>query len=121
MVDKKRVDGRTMDQIRPLSAEVDLLPRVHGSGMFTRGQTQVLTVCTLGTLNDSQELDTIDEETGKRYMHHYNMPGFSVGEAKPLRSPADGRSVTARSPSVRLFPCFPRLRNSPTPSAASLR
>ncbi|MGM9644852.1 MAG: polyribonucleotide nucleotidyltransferase, partial [Eubacteriales bacterium] len=85
--DKKRVDGRSMNQIRPLSAEVDILPRAHGSGLFTRGQTQVLTVATLGTLSEAQMLDGIDSETSKRYMHHYNMPGFSTGEAKAVRSP----------------------------------
>ena len=87
LVDKKRVDGRRMDQIRPLASEVGVLPRTHGSGLFTRGQTQVLTVATLGTLNEAQMLDGIDSETTKRYMHHYNMPGFSTGEAKPVRSP----------------------------------
>ena len=87
LVDKKRVDGRRMDQIRPLAAEVGLLPRVHGSGLFTRGQTQVMTAATLGTLSEAQMLDGIDNETSKRYMHHYNMPGFSTGEAKPVRSP----------------------------------
>ena len=87
LVDKKRVDGRRMDQIRPLAAEVGLLPRVHGSGLFTRGQTQVMTAATLGTLSEAQMLDGIDSETSKRYMHHYNMPGFSTGEAKPVRSP----------------------------------
>ena len=87
LVDKKRVDGRRMDEIRPLAAEVGLLPRVHGSGLFTRGQTQVLTIATLGTLSDGQKLEGLDEETGKRYMHHYNMPGYSTGEAKALRSP----------------------------------
>ena len=87
LVDKKRVDGRRMDQIRPLASEVGVLPRTHGSGLFTRGQTQVLTVATLGTLNEAQMLDGIDNETTKRYMHHYNMPGFSTGEAKPVRSP----------------------------------
>ena len=85
--DKKRVDGRRMDQIRPLGSEVGLLPRAHGSGLFTRGQTQVLTVATLGTLAEAQMLDGIDSETSKRYMHHYNMPGFSTGEAKSTRSP----------------------------------
>ncbi len=85
--DKKRVDGRTMNQIRGLAAEVDILPRAHGSGLFTRGQTQVLTVATLGTLSEAQMLDGIDSETSKRYMHHYNMPGFSTGEAKAVRSP----------------------------------
>ncbi len=87
LVDKKRVDGRRMDEIRPLNAEVALIPRVHGSGMFTRGQTQVLTVCTLGTLGEAQLLDDIDEQTEKRYIHHYNMPGFSTGEAKAARTP----------------------------------
>ncbi|MBQ2999238.1 MAG: polyribonucleotide nucleotidyltransferase, partial [Clostridia bacterium] len=87
LVDKKRVDGRRMDQIRPLGSEVGLLPRAHGSGLFTRGQTQVLTVATLGMLSEAQMLDGIDSETEKRYMHHYNMPGFSTGEAKATRSP----------------------------------
>ncbi len=87
LVDKKRVDGRRMDEIRPLNAEVALIPRVHGSGMFTRGQTQVLTVCTLGTLSEAQMLDDIDDQTEKRYIHHYNMPGFSTGEAKAARTP----------------------------------
>ena len=87
LVDKKRVDGRRMDQIRPLGSEVGILPRAHGSGLFTRGQTQVLTVATLGMLSEAQMLDGIDNETEKRYMHHYNMPGFSTGEAKPVRSP----------------------------------
>ena len=87
LVDKKRVDGRRMDQIRPLAAEVGILPRVHGSGLFTRGQTQVLTAATLGMLSEAQMLDGIDNDTSKRYMHHYNMPGFSTGEAKATRSP----------------------------------
>ena len=87
LVDKKRVDGRRMDEIRPLGAEVGLLPRVHGSGLFTRGQTQVMTAATLGTRGEAQMLDGIDSDTSKRYMHHYNMPGFSTGEAKPSRSP----------------------------------
>ena len=84
----KRVDGRGIDDIRPLSAEVALLPRVHGSGMFTRGQTQVLTVATLGALGDAQKLDGLDEaEQNKRYIHHYNFPSYSVGETKPSRGP----------------------------------
>jgi len=84
----KRVDGRGIDDIRPLSAEVGLLPRVHGSGMFTRGQTQVLTVATLGALGDAQKLDGLDEaEQNKRYIHHYNFPSYSVGETKPSRGP----------------------------------
>ena len=87
LVDKKRVDGRRMDQIRPLSSEVAVLPRTHGSGLFTRGQTQVLSVVTLGPMSDAQQLDGLDDEKEKRYMHHYNMPGYSTGEAKSLRTP----------------------------------
>ena len=86
LLEGKRVDGRTMDEIRPLSAEVGVLPRVHGSGLFTRGQTQVLTVATLNTLSASQNLDTIWEEDTKRFMHHYNFPAYSVGEARASRS-----------------------------------
>ncbi|MDO5601135.1 MAG: polyribonucleotide nucleotidyltransferase [Oscillospiraceae bacterium] len=85
--DGKRVDGRGINQIRPLAAEVSLLPRAHGSGMFTRGQTQVLTVATLSNSRDAQILDGIDNEETKRYMHHYNFPPYSVGEARGLRSP----------------------------------
>ncbi|MBO5973477.1 MAG: polyribonucleotide nucleotidyltransferase [Clostridia bacterium] len=83
----KRVDGRSLTDVRPLASEVGVIPRVHGSGLFTRGQTQVLTICTLGTLRDAQELDTTFEETEKRYIHHYNFPSYSVGEARPTRSP----------------------------------
>ena len=113
LVDKKRVDGRRMDEIRPLNAEVALLPRVHGSGMFTRGQTQVLTICTLGTLSEAQLLDDIDDQTEKRYIHHYNMPGFSTGEAKAARTPGRReighgalaeRSLLPVLPSVEEFP-----------------
>ncbi len=87
LLEGHRVDGRAKNEIRPLAAEVGVLPRAHGSGLFTRGQTQVLSVCTLDTLSANQKLDTIWEETEKRYMHHYNFPGYSVGEAKPARSP----------------------------------
>ncbi len=118
LVDKKRVDGRSMDQIRPLGSEVGVLPRAHGSGLFTRGQTQVLTVATLGTLSEAQMLDGIDSETSKRYMHHYNMPGFSTGEAKPVRSPGRReighgalaeRSLVPVLPSEEEFPYAIRL------------
>ena len=86
--DHKRPDGRAIDQIRPLAAEVDLIPRVHGSAMFTRGQTQICTVTTLAPLSEAQRLDGLDEaETSKRYMHHYNFPSYSVGETKPSRGP----------------------------------
>ena len=118
LVDRKRVDGRRMDEIRPLTAEVGLLPRVHGSGMFTRGQTQVLTSATLGTLDEAQMLDGIDNETSKRYMHHYNMPGYSTGEAKSARSPGRReighgalaeRSLVPVLPSEEEFPYAIRL------------
>ena len=85
--EKKRVDGRGIDEIRPLNAQVDLLPRVHGSGMFTRGQTQVLSVATLAPISEAQKLDGLDEEVSKRYIHHYNFPSYSVGETKPSRGP----------------------------------
>ncbi len=87
LLEGRRVDGRGLDQIRPLSAEVDLLPRTHGSGLFSRGQTQVLTVATLAPLSEIQRLDGIDEEDTKRYMHHYNFPSYSVGETRPSRGP----------------------------------
>ncbi|MDD6981565.1 MAG: polyribonucleotide nucleotidyltransferase [Clostridia bacterium] len=111
--DKKRVDGRRMDEIRPLAAEVGVLPRTHGSGMFTRGQTQVLSIATLGTLSDAQKLDGLDDEDSKRYMHQYNMPGYSTGEAKAIRSPGRReighgalaeRSLIPVLPSVEEFP-----------------
>ena len=86
--DHKRPDGREIDQIRPLAAEVNLIPRVHGSAMFTRGQTQICNICTLAPLSEAQKLDGLDEaETTKRYMHHYNFPSYSVGETKPSRGP----------------------------------
>ena len=86
--DHKRPDGRQIDQIRPLAAEVDLIPRVHGSAMFTRGQTQICDICTLAPLSEAQRLDGLDEaETTKRYMHHYNFPSYSVGETRPSRGP----------------------------------
>ncbi len=85
--EKKRVDGRGIDEIRPLDAKVDLLPRVHGSGMFSRGQTQVLSIATLAPVSEAQKLDGLDEEVSKRYIHHYNFPSYSVGETKPSRGP----------------------------------
>ena len=86
--DHKRPDGRAIDQIRPLAAETDIIPRVHGSAMFTRGQTQICTITTLAPLSEAQRIDGLDEaETSKRYMHHYNFPSYSVGETKPSRGP----------------------------------
>ena len=86
--DHKRPDDRGITEIRPLAAEIDILPRVHGSGMFTRGQTQILNICTLAPLSEAQKIDGLDEnETSKRYMHHYNFPSYSVGETKPSRGP----------------------------------
>ena len=111
--DGKRVDGRGINEIRPLNAEIDLLDRVHGSGMFTRGQTQVLSVTTLGPMSDAQMLDGLDEEDTKRYMHHYNFPSYSVGETKPSRGPGRReighgalaeRSLIPVLPSVEEFP-----------------
>ena len=93
-----RPDGRGLDEIRPLSCEVGLLPRVHGSGLFSRGQTQVLTNLVLGSLDDAQIIDTLEEDSEKRFMHFYNFPPFSVGEVRPLRAPAGVRSGTARWP-----------------------
>ena len=113
LLEGHRVDGRAKNEIRPLAAEVGVLPRAHGSGLFTRGQTQVLSVCTLDTLSANQKLDTIWEETEKRYMHHYNFPGYSVGEAKPARSPGRReighgalaeRALVPVLPSVEEFP-----------------
>lgn len=109
----KRVDGRGMDEIRPLAAEVGVLPRVHGSGLFTRGQTQVLDIVTLGPIRDAQMLDSIDENTEKRYMHQYNFPSYSVGETKPSRGPGRReighgalaeRALVPVLPSVETFP-----------------
>jgi len=114
----KRVDGRRLDQIRPLAAEVGMFNRVHGSALFTRGQTQVMTMATLGSISETQMLDGIDEEEEKRYMHHYNMPGYSVGEAKASRSPGRReighgalaeRSLVPVLPSVEEFPYAIRL------------
>ena len=114
----KRVDGRGMDDIRPLASEVGILPRVHGSGMFTRGQTQVLTVATLGSVSEQQYLDGIDEEETKRYIHHYNFPSYSVGETKPSRGPGRReighgalaeRALKPVIPSVEEFPYTLRL------------
>lgn len=116
--EQKRVDGRGMDDMRPLAAEVGLLPRTHGSGMFTRGQTQVLTTVTLGSVRDNQLLDGIDEEESKRYIHHYNFPSYSVGETRPSRGPGRReighgalaeRALVPVIPSVDEFPYTIRL------------
>ena len=112
LLEGHRVDGRQKNEIRPLSAEVGVLPRVHGSGLFTRGQTQVLSVATLDTLSANQKLDTIWEETEKRYMHHYNFPGYSVGEAKPARSPAEGAGRGALAERA-LLPVIPPVEEFP--------
>ena len=111
--EQRRVDGRRMDEIRPLAAEVSLLPRVHGSGMFTRGQTQVLTTATLGSIRDSQLLDGIDEEETKRYMHQYNMPGYSVGEAKAARSPGRREIGHGALAERALVPVLPTVEEFP--------
>ncbi len=117
----KRVDGRGMEEVRPLAAEVHVLPRVHGSGMFTRGQTQVLTLCTLGTLGDAQELDTIFEETEKRYIHHYNFPSFSVGETRPSRGPGRREIGHGALAERALLPVIPPVSESPYALASGIR
>lgn len=111
--DGKRVDGRGIDEIRPLNAEVDLLSRVHGSGMFTRGQTQCLSVTTLGPMSNAQMLDGIDEQTEKRYMHHYNFPSYSVGETKPSRGPGRREIGHGALAERALLPVIPSVEEFP--------
>ena len=109
----KRVDGRRLDEIRPLAAEVGVLPRAHGSGLFTRGQTQILTICTLGSLDEAQELDGIDSQRTKRYMHHYNMPGYSTGEARASRSPGRREIGHGALAERSLLPVLPSIEEFP--------
>ncbi len=109
----KRVDGRAIDEIRPLNAEVDLLSRVHGSGMFTRGQTQCLSVTTLGPMSDVQMLDGIDNETEKRYIHHYNFPSYSVGETRPSRGPGRREIGHGALAERALLPVIPSVEEFP--------
>ncbi len=111
--EQKRVDGRGMDDIRPLASEVGILPRVHGSGLFTRGQTQVLTIATLGTVGDMQLLDGIDDETEKRYMHHYNFPSYSVGETRPSRGPGRREIGHGALAERALLPVIPSMEDFP--------
>ena len=113
LVDGKRVDGRGLDEIRPLAAEVGLLPRVHGSGMFTRGQTQVLSIATLGPVSDAQMLDGIDTETEKRYMHQYNFPSYSVGETRPSRGPGRREIGHGALAEKALVPVIPSVEEFP--------
>lgn len=111
--EQKRVDGRGMDEIRPLDAEVGILPRVHGSGLFTRGQTQVLTVLTLGPMSDEQTLDGIDSQESKRYMHHYNFPSYSVGETRPSRGPGRREIGHGALAEKALVPVIPPVEKFP--------
>jgi len=112
--DHKRPDGRAMDQIRHLAAEIDMLPRVHGSAMFTRGQTQILNICTLAPMSESQRLDGIDDmETSKRYMHHYNFPSFSVGETRPSRGPGRREIGHGALAERALIPVLPSVEEFP--------
>ncbi len=111
--EKKRVDGRGIDEIRPLNAQVDLLPRAHGSGMFTRGQTQVLSVATLAPVSDAQKLDGLDEEVSKRYIHHYNFPSYSVGETKPARGPGRREIGHGALAEKALVPVIPSVEEFP--------
>ena len=109
----KRVDGRGIDDIRPLNAEIDLLARTHGSGLFTRGQTQVLSIATLGTLSDAQRLDGLDEQTEKRYIHHYNFPSYSVGETRPSRGPGRREIGHGALAEKALLPVIPSVDDFP--------
>ena len=109
----KRVDGRGIDEIRPLNAEIDLLARAHGSGMFTRGQTQVLSVATLGSMSDAQQLDGLDEQKEKRYIHHYNFPSYSVGETKPSRGPGRREIGHGALAEKALIPVLPSVEEFP--------
>ena len=111
--DGKRVDGRGINEIRPLAAEVGLLPRVHGSGMFTRGQTQVLTICTLGSTKDAQLMDDLSDTPYKRYIHHYNFPPYSVGEARAPRSPGRREIGHGALAERALVPVLPSLEEFP--------
>ena len=111
--DGKRVDGRGLDDIRPLAAEAGLIPRVHGSGMFTRGQTQVLTITTLGPVSDSQRIDGLDDETTKRYMHQYNFPSYSVGETRPSRGPGRREVGHGALAERALLPVIPSVEEFP--------
>jgi polyribonucleotide nucleotidyltransferase len=111
--EQKRVDGRGMDEIRPLDAEVGILPKVHGSGLFTRGQTQVLTILTLGPISDRQMLDGIDAEEYKRYMHHYNFPSYSVGETRPSRGPGRREIGHGALAEKALLPVIPSVEEFP--------
>ena len=111
--DGKRVDGRGINEIRPLAAEVGLLPRVHGSGMFTRGQTQVLTICTLGSTKDAQLMDDLSDTQYKRYIHHYNFPPYSVGEARAPRSPGRREIGHGALAERALLPVLPSLEEFP--------
>ena len=111
--EKKRVDGRGIDEIRPLNAQVDLLPRVHGSGLFTRGQTQVLSIATLAPMADAQKLDGIDEQVEKRYIHHYNFPSYSVGETKPSRGPGRREIGHGALAEKSLLPVIPSVEEFP--------
>ncbi len=109
----KRVDGRGIDEIRPLASEVGVLPRVHGSGIFTRGQTQVLTICTLGPVSEAQKLDGLDEEVSKRYIHHYNFPSYSVGETRPSRGPGRREIGHGALAEKALVPVIPSVEEFP--------
>ena len=111
--EQKRVDGRKLDELRPLAAEVALLPRTHGSGLFTRGQTQVLTVATLGPISDEQLLDGLDGETVKRYIHHYNFPSYSVGETRPSRGPGRREIGHGALAERALVPVIPKSEDFP--------
>ena len=111
--EKIRPDGREVEEVRPISCEVGLLPRAHGSGLFTRGQTQILSVTTLGPLSDEQIIDGLAPEWTKHYMHHYNFPGYSVGEARPMRSPGRREIGHGALAERALVPVLPSIEKFP--------
>ena len=115
----KRLDGRKFDEIRPITIEVGVLPRTHGSTVFTRGETQALVTATLGTADDQQKIEMVDGETWKRFMLHYNFPPFSVGEVQFLRGPGRREIGHGALAERALAPMIPPKRSSPTPSASS--
>ncbi len=119
LIDGKRPDGRADQEIRPIWCEVGISPRAHGSGLFTRGETQVLTLATLGTPKEAQEMDTLSPTDSKRYIHHYNFPPYATGEVKMLRARPAAKSGTAPWPNALCCRSSPQKTSSPTPCAWS--
>ena len=119
--ENRRPDGRAFDQVRPISCEVGILPRTHGTGLFTRGLTQVMGVATLGALKEAQMLDGIGDEDTKRYMHHYNFPAYSVGETKPMRGPGRREIGHGALAEKAVEPLLPSIEEFPYAITSSIR